>query len=425
MTDLISPATAALQKIVTPWPSSPRTIWSEQRLSSALRAQMIGCLSLPGQLLDALREDDEIPGALQTRVDATLGSDFSLRSSDPKSIELPARARALANAWDEIAPTEELSDLLSDYLMLGVGVATLDWDFGAKPSSLWTPRLRALPPEFLEWDPWAKQWWYTARDSERLLVTPGDGKWILMTRGQRPFVKGLIRALADLWRSKQITLRDWARYCQKHGLPILKAKMPIFRDVAEKEAFVDDLVDLQSEGVIGLPQDDQGHGYDVDLLEPTTVSWQTFQQSIERADRKIQVTLLGGNAATETVGSSGSRSTAEVQARGLVSKARRDADQLSCTLRDQLLGPYFAVNFAVGGDLPIPTWDVSPEADVQAWENSRLQFAAMLRSLREAGYSVANLDTVASDLGLELERAPEPTLTLPTAPAPAGGTAAQ
>src|SRR5690606_21603706 len=183
-------------------------------------------------------------------------------------------------------------------------------------------------------------------------------------------------------------------------LPLLKAKMPIFRDAAEKDQFVDDLEALQSEGVIGLPQDDAGNGYDVELLEATTVSWQTFQAALERSDRKIQVQLLGGNAATETVGSTGSRNVAEVQSRGLVAKARRDARALTACLRAQLVRPYAIVNWGARGEIPVPCYDVAPEADVQAWENSRLQFANTLKTFAEAGYSIANLPAVARDLGL-------------------------
>jgi len=185
--------------------------------------------------------------------------------------------------------------------------------------------------------------------------------------------------------------------------------MPIFRDAAEKDRFVDEIIELQSEGVVGLPQDDSGNGYDLDLLEPKTVSWQTFQANLERADRKVQVMLLGGNAPTETVGSTGSRNTAEVQSKSLVLKSRRDARALEQCLREQIVRPYALVNWGdvAPEDIPQPYYDVAPEADVQTWQNARLQFANTLKTFAEAGYSVGNLETVARDLGLELaEREP-------------------
>jgi phage gp29-like protein len=395
---------ARLSRIVNPWPAAARATWGPSKLATALRMHSQGQFSLASQLWDAMREDDEIPGAVATRVNATLGSDFSLRSEDPARVALPARARRLELEWCEIAPDAALQDLLADYLMLGVGLATIDWDFG--DGSHWTPRLRPLPAEHLEYDLHEQVWRYHARDG-RVDVTPGDGKWLLLANGERPWLNGYVRSLAALWRAKQLVLGDWARYCQKHGLPLLKAKMPIFRDAAEKDQFVDDLEALQSEGVIGLPQDDAGNGYDVELLEATTVSWQTFQAALERSDRKIQVQLLGGNAATETVGSTGSRNVAEVQSRGLVAKARRDARALTACLRAQLVRPYAIVNWGARGEIPVPCYDVAPEADVQAWENSRLQFANTLKTFAEAGYSIANLPAVARDLGLELtEREP-------------------
>lgn len=395
-----------LAKIYTPWPTSPRTTWSSERLRTALATMAAGQFAQASQLLDAMQEDDEIPGALAARVTATIGSDFSLRPRSPESVATPRRVRLLDESWPDVAPAEALADLLADYLMLGVGVGTIDWDFS---TDVWQPRIRALPTEYLEYDQYEQRWYYQARELGRTPITPGDGKWLLFCQGDRPWMKGYLRALAALWRSKQLTIGDWARYCQKHGLPLLKAKMPIFRDAEEKDKFVDDLVALQSEGVIGLPQDDSGNGYDVELLEATTVSWQTFQASLERADRKVQVMLLGGNASTETVGSTGSRNTAEVQAKGLVAKSRRDARALEQFLRDQFIRPYALVNWgaAAVGDLPMPYYDVAPEADVQTWQNARLQFASTLKTFAEAGYSVGNIDSVARDLGLELtEREP-------------------
>lgn len=395
-----------LAKIYSPWPTSPRSTWSSERLRAALLAQSMGQFGQVAQLLDAILEDDEIPGALATRVTATIGSDFSLRPRNPDSVATPRRVRLLDESWPDVAPTEALADLLSDYLMLGVGVGTIDWDFSTE---VWTPRIRALPIEFLDYQDYEQRWYYQTREQGRVQIAPGDGKWLLFCQGDRPWMKGYLRALAGLWRSKQLTLGDWARYCQKHGLPLLKAKMPIFRDAAEKDRFVDDLVSLQSEGVIGLPQDDSGNGYDVELLEATTVSWQTFEASLARADRKVQVMLLGGNASTETVGSTGSRNTAEVQAKGLVEKSRRDARALEHFLRDQFIRPYALINWGAASirDLPEPHYDVAPEADVQTWQNARLQFASTLKTFAEAGYSVANLEAVSRDLGLELtEREP-------------------
>jgi phage gp29-like protein len=388
---------SGLKRIVSPWPTTPRPTWTIRQIRAALLQHRQGEFSQIGQLLESLFEDDEIPGALDTRIDATLASAFSLKVDDRE--KLKPRERDFERAFCDYAPSDDLEDLLGSYLLAGVGVATIDWDTSGEQ---WLPRVRALPVEFLRYEPHSKKWTYSAREGE-LEVTPGDGKWILMTRGQRGWIKGLIRGLSLLWLGKQLTIGDWERYCQKHGLPILGVKLPIHRDEREKAQFVDDVVELQSEGVIGMPVDSDGYGYGLELIEPKTVSWQTFQAKLERADRKIQILLTGGNAQTEAVGSAGNRSTAEVHASGLTKKARADERKLSKCLRDQLVRPFFELNYGANVDVPTPYWDVAPEEEIRVWENSRLQFANMLKTLGEGGFKVKNLEQVAGDLGLELE----------------------
>jgi phage gp29-like protein len=273
--------------VTTPHVTSAHPLWSAGSIQSALYSHRDGCFDLVSQLLDSMWEDDEFPGTLQKRVNATLRSEFQLQLPG-ESRDLNARELAAQTYFPTIAPDCELFDVLKDFIMLGAGVATIDWDF-KHPSGIWMPKLRALPAEFLRYDLDRRIWLYEAREGEQI-VEPGNGKWFLLTAGQRGWIQGLIRGLANLWYAKQLTLADWQRYNQKHGLPIIKAKVPIYRDHTEKRDFIDDLGEIQSEGVIGLPQDENGEGYDVELLEARDTAWESFQNNVERYDRKIQVT---------------------------------------------------------------------------------------------------------------------------------------
>lgn len=401
---------ASLRRVVSPWPTTPRPTWTIRAVRNALLQHRQGDFALVAQLLESMLEDDEIPGAVETRVDATLASEFTVKLSDDRE-KLKPREREFVTSWCHMAPDEELADLLGDFLLAGVGLATIDWDTSGEH---WMPRLRALPLEFLRYDEHAEpglRWKYLARDGEHI-VTPGDGKWVLLTKGQRGWIKGLVRPLSILWAGKNLTKGDWERYCQKHGLPITVVKLPIHRDEKEKTAFVDDVAELQSEGVIGCPVDQDGNGYGLELLEPKTVSWETFRAKLERDDRKIQILVLGGNAQTESVGSAGNRATAEVQAGGLTKKARADERKLAKCLQQQLVRPFFELNFGGNVEIPKPYWDVAPEEEIRVWENSRLQFANMLKALGEAGMKVTNLESIAGDLGLELEEGETPALMI-------------
>lgn len=392
-----------LKSIILPWQTGMKASWTISQLKSALLQQRQGLLGLSSQLYDSLLEDDELPGTLARRVNATLEAPFCLHSYEGPKTELTKREQKVQALFPEMCPDAELFDMFAAWLMMGVGIGTLDWDTSGP---VWLPRLRALPTEFLYRDENLRCWKYQTREGE-MIVTPGDGKWVLFTHGQRGWMWGLLRALALTWLGKQMAFCDWQRYSQKHGLPIFRAKIPIWRDDDEKAKFVADLGDLISEGVIGLPQDEnssgQTTGYDVDLLEATTVSWQGFQASLERADRKMQVTLIGGNLGAEATSKGSNRAAAETHASGLVVLAGGDQKKLGRELRRQVLGPFMSLNYGVDlPEVPLPYWAANPERDPRAWTGSQLELAQSVQTFSTAGVKVGNLDEVGRGLGLTL-----------------------
>jgi phage gp29-like protein len=414
-----------LRKLILPWQTGLKASWTIAQLRSALLQQRQGLLGLSSQLFDSLLEDDEFPGTLARRVNATLESPFCLRSYEGPKVPLTKREQKIEKLFPEMCPDEELFDFLATWLIMGVSVGVLDWDTSG---AIWMPRLRTLPTEFLYWDSNLLRWKYQARDQPELIVEPGNGKWVLLGHGQRSWIWGLLRGLALTWLGKQMTFCDWQRYSQKHGLPIIKAMIPIWRDEAEKTQFVADLGQLISEGVVGLPQDEnssgQTTGYDIDLLEAKTVSWQGFQAALERADRKMQVQLLGGNLGAEATSKGSNRAAAEVHSDSLAGLAGADQKRLGQELRRQVLGPFMSLNFGVPlPEVPTPYWAANPEHDARQWAPARAQLATTLESLSHAGVEVTNLEEVGAEFGLELKAAVKvgelPANMPPPPPAPA------
>lgn len=398
------------RQLITPWATSLRPTWTIGQIRHALLAHRQGEFSAVSQLFDSMLEDDELPGTLQKRINATLRSEFQLKIDEDR--ELSRRERQAADLFPDMVPDDQAFDLLASWLILGVGVATIDWN---TKGPLWIPRLRTLPTEFLRYDEHAREWTYEAREGTQR-VEPGNGKWVLLTSGDRGWIWGLIRGLAPLWLGKRLTEGDWQRYCQKHGLPIIKAKVPIFRDEKEKDRFIDELGEIQSEGVIGLPQGaDESQSYDVELLEATDQSWESFQANLDRADRKIQIMLLGSNIGTEqTEATGGSRAAAETSQLGVDrEKAKADEKRLSQALKDQVLAPFFALNFGPNAPVPSPYWDVCPEEDAREWADAQVAFVGLLNQIRTTGYKLKNAEDLAAEYGLELEEDPD-------APPPAG-----
>lgn len=388
--------------ITTPQVTQIHPAWSKGSIQSAILNLHDGHFDLAAQLLRSMYEDDEFPATLKKRINVTLRSEFNF--------DLPGESRDLTEAeeksqvlFDRMAPDCELFDLMQDYIMLGAGVATIDWDFSVTP---WVPKLRHLPAEYLHYDKERMIYLYQAREGEQEVI-PGNGKWVLLAAGQEAYNRGLILGLASTWFSKQLTLADWERYNQKHGMPIFKAKVPIYRDHKEKDQFIDDLSGIQSEGIIGLPQDENGAGYDLDLLEPRDTAWETFQTSLERADRKFQVALLGGNLGAEVTSQGANRAAADTHASGLDLLAKADAKTLGTVLRDQLMTPFIRSNFpGTSQVIPFPFWDTCPEESIRAWVQSQSALVHMLGQMPAAGVKLKNIEQIGREYGLDFELLP-------------------
>jgi hypothetical protein len=406
-----------LARSVTQWTPGIRPTWTISDVRNALRQHADGDFSLSAQLVDTMGEDDVLPGLFEKRVDAVLGSDFELQAVEAPNRQLSQRiADRFGPLWWDTFPESEQSEFLGWYRKLGIGIATLDWDRGG---STWTARLRTLHPQFLRRDNYRGRWIYSAHEGE-LEVTPGDGRWLLLIDGNRGWMNSAVRALAVTWISKQLGLRDWNRYNERHGLPIIKAFAPAIADDPDQEAFWNDLKSLGSETVAQLVTDlgDKGAKFDLDLLEAKDNSWQTFQALLERADRRFMVRVLGSNLSTEVSGT-GSLAATKVHRGVEQSKANADAQKLSTELRRQGLYPIVTANMQAALEvMPWPKWDTAPPEDDKGNAEAAEVFGKALVQLGKAGYEVENLDEVQERYGLKLVKKapPEPPKPTPAQP---------
>lgn len=393
-----------LKAVIESYPSSDRVSWTAGQIKRAFIAYKAGHYQDVTMLFDSMYEDDHFPGELEKRVDATLKSEFTFKL--PGHRPLAKRDQKITDLFCEMAPDDELSEFMSQKVMLGVGLATIDWDTSGQ---YWLPKLRVLNTSYLRFDEFQKKWFFNAKDGEHE-VTPGDGKWILWTDGETGWRHGLIRALGQLWLQKNLTYCDWNRYNLKHGLPIIKAKVPLRIESAEKEQFVEDLDDLVGEGIIALPQDEKGQGYDVDFLEAKDQAWESFQASIDRSDRKYSVALLGSNLGSETNSTGSNRAAAETSDLGLArNKAKGDAKSLGKVLQHQLLRCFYELNFGSQSlPAPMPYWDVCPEEDARTWSEAQLKFTQILNGMNAAGYQIDNLEELAKEYGFQLTKVATP-----------------
>lgn len=405
-----------LRTAITQWSPGIKPTWTIAEVRAALRQHASGDFSASAQLVDSMGEDDLIPGVLEKRTDALLGSDFELCPVDEPNKQLSTRlAKNYGDAsWYATFPESELEDFDRWLIMLGVAIGTLDWERGG---SVWKATFRTLHPQFLRWDDVRKKWLYHSREGIQE-VTPGDGRWVLLTYGNRGWMKGAVRPLAIPWISKQLTIRDWNRYNERHGLPIIKAFAPAIADDADQDQFWEDIRGIQSETVAQLPThlDEDGAKFDLDLLEAIDQSFASFEKLLDRADRRIMVLLLGSNLSTE-ITTQGSQAAVKGHRGVEQSKAAADEKKFSTGFREQGLYPVIAINHAgVSLDVvPWPHWDVDPPEDDKANADAAQSFGAALFNISRAGYDVdqESLDAATERYGLKLKKRPQPTTTAP------------
>lgn len=402
------------------WTPGIRPTWDVAKVKSALYEHQTGAFAQSALLVEAMYADDELPTSLDRAVNQIVGSEFSLvpeetedGKPDPNSEK---QAEALKPLWASSFPEHELAKMVRWFLMLGVAIGTLDWDTSKAP---WRPTLRTLHPEFLWWDegtidPQTGMWGvfrYNSRDGTNEIVTPGDGKWVLLSDGRESWMRCSVRALATTWLVKQYAWRDWQRYNERHGLPIVIAKVPVQAAADEKSDFFNDVKSLHSETTALLPQfnPEDGPNYELDLLEAKDQSWDTFRAVIERVDRKIQVHFLGTNT-NELIGTAGSRATSET-GRNITGETAAERERRIVTdLRDQLVKPFSAVNVP-GADLDLAPWphfNTEGEEDVQKRAEGMKALGEALKSLETAGWDVANVQEEAERFGLTLVEREEP-----------------
>lgn len=411
-------ARSNLQAAISAWTPGIKPTWTIAEVRHALRTHRDGIFSYSAQLVDSMGEDDQIPELLQKLVDALLQSEFSLDPVDAPNRQLSKRiAEQFGPLWWDAFPEDELNDFIGWYEMLGASVAVLDWD---RRASRWSPKLRTLPPHFLRRDEYQGKWLYQAQEGE-LEVVPGDGRWVLLTDGQRGWMRGKVRRLAVPWVGKQLNFRDWNRYNERHGLPIILAKAPAIADEGDKDQFWEDMQSLGQEAVAQLPThlDDKGAEFDLDLLEAKDQSWKSFEASLDRADRRFTVVFLGGNLSTEVASTGSNRATSETHDRQLTTKATALGKRVSTQLRRQALWPVIALNVAGAAFevTPWPKWHTEPPEDAKTQAEGQKAFGEAVQAIETAGYEIENIEELAEQHSLKLKKVekPEPpTLVAPS-----------
>lgn len=364
-------------------------------VKSVLREHDAGQFNSSSFLWENMRRDDRIQSVLNTRVNALLALDHTFISS--KLVSKAAGddgAERADEVWYKFASRADKQQILRWALGLGVAFGRISWSISPYG---WLPKVEVWHPCFLNWRDDINGYVVFTKDQGEQLVTPGaNGWWLYTPYGfKRGWIDGLVRCLALPWLARQWTYRDWARYSEVHGLPTIKAKIPLGAQEDDEIRFVTELANRSSEPLVRLPQDVNGVSYDFELVEAKADTWKAFQGLKAEANVDIAVAILGQNLSTEVQG--GSFAAAKVQERVRDDILDFDARSMEEFLEAQILRPWAFYNLPGGADAaPCPVFDTEEPEDVAALGDGYFKLGNGLTALRNSGVSV-DVDEVMED----------------------------
>ena len=338
------------------------------------------------QLWDGVNGDDRVQATMGSRTGGLLGRpvkfERGVADTDGKCLD------AWIACWDRIAAEPIMSELQKWAIGLGFGPAQALWDTSEE---IWVPRIVPWHPRYTYYH-WTLRKYIAIGLEGQVAIEPGDGHWILhCPHGEyRGWMRGSVRAVAQPWLVRQFAMRDWARWSERHGMPIYLAKTPAAGDPRQTAAFAASMATLGQESVVQLPQGVEGQfSYGLDLLEAKDPGWQGFQQLINQCDMSIVLALMYQNLTTEM--KEGSFAAARVHADIRQSALEADARSLSQTIYHQIARPFAAYNFGSPDKAPRTNWDVTPAEDNLVIATTLDKVADAILKLGKGGKGVTSL----------------------------------
>lgn len=378
-----------------------QTGWGVQQVRNALQDLVAGKFDTASQLHDAIAGDSRVQSSMRSRSGGLLGR--SIRFRIPEQYKNEPEAKKCLRSWERHWPNMEaepaLLDLLETSSSMGFAYSQILWD---SSKTVWKPYLQAFSPRFAYYH-WTLRSHIAITLDGQYQITGGDGHWVNHAPyGQyRGWMRGSLRALAQWWLARSYALRDWARYCERHGFPILIADTPFGADPNDIAVYQSQLGQLGQESVLQVPGsvDVTKYGkYDLRYLEPADENWQAFKALIEQCNDEITLALLGQNLTSQV--KEGSLAAARVHADVRQAILEADARALAKTIYSQVARPFAALNFGDPRLAPRVEWDVRPAEDLEVKGKTFQAFAAALFQLRQAGLSVVEAEKFARKFGL-------------------------
>jgi phage gp29-like protein len=366
--------------------------WGVDRIQTALNAHQLGNFSQSAMLAEAMIGDDRVQSAMNGRVKGVTMRHVHTR---PARRDKQRRVRrAVERAWKRIFNDELQEQLMMWSVFLGFALCEVQWQAveDEELGILWVPFLKIWHPSFVWYDVAARQ--YVAITQEgNVYIDENDPHWFLYTPyGEyRGWLRGAVRSCAAPWLISQYSRRDWARYCEVHGLPIRLIDAPAQSNAPDKARMFSQVRNVGAQTTILLPQQggQDAAKWDIRLLEAKDESWAAFPGLIKECHMAIQLSIRGTNLTSEVQG--GSYAAAQVHSDEDSSYADSDSRKL-CASATKLFRLFCAYNFGDANLCPSLTLEAPDKQDKFALAQSQYQVAQAFSLLIDKGVPIESVD---------------------------------
>lgn len=407
---LLPPAPSKESRIQVPLAAyNAARIWEPGDDAKAKQQCETGQFYWLAEIIEAMRGDGVINGLLGTRssfVDALPvlyeGDPWVKEQLQGKAPEYDAAtgmrlSPRVPGMRKRLLPRSEAAAQVEDAIMAGVGVGYLEDD--PRPGG-WR-RLRRLDLRWLSYVHSEDAYYYMDAKRGRLPVTPGDGRWVLLTPygRYRPWARGAWFPCARPFIAKHganLDRQRWAKWLAD-GLRVIE------QGENGSEHWMQDLVRFMREGWgAGVPGIVLPKGYRASIVESTGRGYDVYVDQEKRADADIKFALTGNTVTSD--GNKGFSSGAlfrDIRA-DLVQTTAAEAGEC---WTEQVLDPWTSA-IGLGAGLVEMGWDTrDPEARqaaVEAAKGAAEAFAATNEQAATAGKRV-KFEPFMQSAGVELE----------------------
>jgi len=363
-------------------PTTVAMEWTPDAVTSALIRHTRGFFDGSALLLDSVMADPRVQATVHARTAGLLGSPCRYYAAEHRD---QAKANEVMELWRREFPRIAPRDLLGQFLYWGIGLgvafAELRWN---TDEELMRPQLKVWHPQFLWFNIVTRRYIVSSMDGP-MEVDGGNGRWVLYTPhgSYRGWMQAAVRSISVPWLIWQLAQRDAARFSEVHGLPIMKAVVPIGGDAQQKKRFIEAAANLGQESIVMTPQGIDGLNYDLQLLEATDRSFDAFFRLMDRCEQSITITILGQNLTTQAA--EGSYAAARVHGDVKQTILEHDEATLSALVYEQIARPWALYNFGDADLAPRTRWDIAPTEDATAKVAVLNQFALACQALSTAG----------------------------------------